>query len=94
MSFWKFKFTSFGGYWICSLCSSGLSSPSHNSNVSDLYTTIIFNSSPQFLSTPAIVTSTPNGSASPLSAVLISESNNADVVLLIEVMMLLLKGTL
>src|ERR687897_3280502 len=45
------------------LCfSNGLSSPSHSSNVSDLYATIIFNSSPQFPSTPVTVTSTLNDS--------------------------------
>ena len=42
----------------CALyCSSGLSSPSQSSNVSDLYATIIFTSSPQFPSTPVSVTS-------------------------------------
>ena len=48
------------GSALCS--SSGLSSPSHRSNVSDFYATIIL-SSPQFPSTPVTVTSTLNGSS-------------------------------
>ena len=44
------------GSALCS--SSGRSSPSHSFNVSNLFATIIFNSSPQFPSTPVTVTST------------------------------------
>src|SRR5918994_6030506 len=50
---------------LCS--SSGLSSTSHSSNVSDLYATIIFNSSPQFPSPPVTVTSTLNESCTGVS---------------------------
>jgi hypothetical protein len=45
----------------------GLSSPSHSSNVSDLYATIIFNSSLQFPSTPVTVTRTLNDSCTGVS---------------------------
>ncbi len=69
------------GSALCS--SSGLSSPSHISNVSDLYATIIFNSSPHFPSTPSTVTSTLNGSSTAVSlesidanAVLPTDANN------------------
>jgi hypothetical protein len=60
------------GSALCS--SSGLSSPSHGSNVSDFYATVIFTSCPQFLLTPATVTSTSNDSphTPPRSGVLIS----------------------
>ena len=63
------------GFALCS--SSGLSSPSHSSNVSDLYATIIFSSSPQFPSTPATVTSTLNDSSTEVSL----ESIDANAVL-------------
>ncbi len=53
------------GSAICS--SDGLSSPSHSSYVSDLSATIIFNSSPQFPSTPVTVTSTLNDSSTAMS---------------------------
>src|SRR5918999_5601657 len=66
------------GSALCS--SSGLSSPSHSSNVSDLYATVIFNSSPHFPSTPVTVTSTLNGSSTAVSL----ESIDANAVLLID----------
>ncbi len=61
------------------LCfSDGFSSPSHSSNVSDLYATIIFNSSPHFHSTLVTVTSTLNDSSTAVSL----KSNDASAALL------------
>ena len=72
------------GSAFCS--SSGLSSPSHSSNVSDLYATIIFNTSPQFPSTPVTVISTLNDSSTEVSlesidanAVLFTDANDITV---------------
>ena len=60
--------------------SSVLSSPSHRSNISDLYASVIFTSSPQFPLKPAIVTRTLNDSS---TAALLSSIDD-DAVLIID----------